>query len=118
MSPISLDLRYHAKTDTYYIQIRGEKYSRIDNKIRHINTRLKHIRGEQFLQERQELEKRRKRLLWEKRQAERYVQVHAADVPPNVSARPIYSLTGEIEAAEPMRYAQLLNRLRRNDHEN
>lgn len=107
------NLRYYAKTDTYYLQIRGAEYARINTKIRHIRNRLKYIQAEKYREERASLERRYRSLLEKKAQAERYVEIRQADIPDSAAARPIYNFPGEVITAEPKLYAELLERLRK-----
>lgn len=112
---MSTDLRYHAQTNTYYIQIQGAEYNRINNKIKHIRTRLKYIQDEKHKEEKAMLEEKRRVLMQKKSQSQRYVKIPASDIPENASARPIYDFPRQIITVSPSQYAELLAKLQKKE---
>lgn len=108
---MAVSLRYYAKNDTYYIQIQGAQYDRINTKIKRIVTHLGHLQSEGHEEERARLMERRRYLMQERRRSQRYVEICASDIPGNAHARPIYDLPGQIVTVEPERYEQLLGKL-------
>lgn len=111
MATISVSLRYHVETDTYYIQIKGAQYSRLNTQIRRITTYLGHIQDDEHTEERNRLAEQRRRLVRERRQAQFYVVIPASDIPENAHIRPLYDMPGQILTAEPEWYAELLETL-------
>lgn len=107
-------VRYYGKTDTYYIEVRGEEYTALTNKINHINTRLKYFQAPECASERLLLQKKRKMYQVKRQRAERYVEIPPEDVPEEANVRPIFSLSGEIVEVEPQQYRRMLNKLREN----
>lgn len=108
---MAVSLRYYVKNDTYYIQIRGADYDKIDTQIRRIGAHLCHLQSKEHEKERTQLMERRRRLVQERRRSQRYVEIPASDIPGNAHARPIYDLPGQIVTVEPERYEQLLGKL-------
>lgn len=104
-------MRYHAQSDTYYIQIQGTQYAQLDKKIKRVTTYMEHIRSEERAEERKRLIECRRRLLQERRKSQYYIAVSPSDLPPDAHARPIYDLPGQIVAVGQKRYAELLDRL-------
>lgn len=109
---MAVSLRYYAKSDTYYIQIQGAQYDRINTQIKRIAAHLAHLSGKGHEEERARLIERRRYLVQERQRSQHYVEVPASDIPGNAHARPIYDLPGRIVTVEPERYEQLLGRLR------
>lgn len=103
------------KTDTYYIQIQGAQYDRINTQIKRIAAHLGHLQSEGHEEERARLMERRRHLVQERRRSQHYVEIRASDIPGNVHARPIYDLPGQIVTAEPQWYAELLGKLQKPD---
>ena len=111
MATITVSVRYHIETDTYYMQIKGSQYSRLNKKIKKISAHMDHLQDEKHMKERARLAEYRRFLVQERRQALYYVVISASDIPENAHIRPIYDLTGQILTAEPERYAELLDKL-------
>lgn len=108
-------MKYYAEKDTYYIQIRGVQYKRLDKKIKRLADSMERTQNKGSVQKQRQLAECRRRLLKEKRHAQCYVEIAESDLPENVRARPVYSLPGQVVTVGPERYAQLLERLQRHE---
>ena len=108
-----VELRYHEGKDQYYIQIQDGRYHEIDKTIKHMRKAMDPLKKQGHMDEWTRLNKKYQRLIEERKEAVRYVEIAWEDIPEGVRARPIKKIKGQEISVTPQEYQDLLERLKK-----
>ncbi len=105
------DVRYHKKSNAYYIQIETEKCEELKRRLRKASACLSHlqdVRSEEW----HRVAHKRAVLQRQVRESLRYVRIREQDIPPNARIRPIYIMEGEVVTISASGYNRLIRNIR------
>ena len=110
-------LRYYAKEDKYYIEIRDDTYFELDKRIRRLKREVG-LSGGTRTKNAVSSQTRIALLTAKKDSAQKYILVEEAEIPAGVRARPLYRMSGkviDIFSADRQRFINLLARKHSNE---
>lgn len=105
------NVRYHEKSNAYYIQIESEKYVELKRKLKKVSTHLRHLQDTQS-EEWHRVAHKRTVLQRQVRENVRYVRIQERDIPPNAHIRPLHIIEGEIVTISAPGYKRLIRNIR------
>lgn len=104
------NVRYHPKSNAYYIQIKSNKSEELKHKLKKANANLNRLRDTQS-EEWRRAAHRRAVLQRQVRESLRYVRIREEDIPPNAHIRPLYTMEGEIVTISTPGYNKLIRNI-------
>lgn len=105
------NLRYHEKSNAYYIELESEKCLELKRKLKKVSAHLRHLQDTQS-EEWRRVSHKRAVLQRQVRESVRYVRIRERDIPPNAHVRPLYIIEGEVVTISATGYKRLVRNIR------
>lgn len=105
------NVRYHKKSNAYYIQIKSEKHEELKRKLKKASVCLSHLQDTQS-DEWHRVAHKRAVLQRQVRESLRYVRIREQDIPPNAHIRPLYIMEGKVVTISVSGYNRLIRNIR------
>lgn len=110
---MSVELRYYAKADTYFIQIQAKEYLQLEKRMKRIRREINHMHNhnsEKYINLSRQMETLRK----EKEDYRYYVKMnHPSEVGRKIKVRPIFHRPTNILSLTEDDYGKLIQELNR-----